>query len=67
MILKNVRLIDPANNLDEIRDITIENGKIKSLSKTNEDGIDLKGLIACPGFVDVHVHCRDPGSTYKED
>lgn len=67
MILKNVRLIDPANNLDEIRDITIENGKIKSLSKTNEDGIDLKGLIACPGFVDVHVHFRDPGFTYKED
>ena len=75
MRIKNIRIIDPANGRDEISDIFIADGKIVSESdhksafgEDNDDEvIDGTGLIAGPGFVDVHVHFRDPGQTYKED
>lgn len=75
MIIYNVRVIDPANNIDGICNIVVENGKIAryedaSIPKKIIDGqqcIDGTGLIAGPGLVDVHVHFRDPGQTYKED
>ena len=70
MIIRNIRIIDPACKRDEIGDIFIKNGIIVSGSETSlsDDGIiDGSGLIAGPGLVDVHVHFRDPGQTYKED
>ena len=73
MIIKNVRLIDPANDLDCIRNILIEDGRIKRISESSIEEaaddmvIDGKGLIAAPGLVDVHIHFRDPGQTHKED
>lgn len=71
LIIKNARVIDPSQSIDRISDIVIENGKIKSICENADeygfDVIDAKGLVAAPGLVDMHVHLRDPGFTYKED
>ncbi len=71
MIIKNIRVIDPANRIDSIKDLFISNGKIVEgdsyTSRPDDVIIDGEGLIAGPGLVDVHVHFRDPGQTYKED
>lgn len=72
ILIKNGRLIDPLSKKDEVVDIAIEDGKIKKIGKieVNEkfkEIIDAKGYIVSPGLIDVHVHFRDPGFTYKED
>lgn len=67
MIFKNIRLVDPANGRDFVTDVEISDGKIKSIEKTNKTGIDMMGKIMAPGFIDAHVHFRDPGQTEKED
>lgn len=67
MILKNGRLIDPLTGRDEIVDIEIIDGIISKIGQINKSGIDLKQKVIAPGFVDIHVHFRDPGQTYKED
>lgn len=71
MLIKNIRLIDPASKRDEVVDILIEDKIIKSIGKNinieDKDIIDGKNLIISPGFIDVHVHFRDPGQEYKED
>lgn len=71
MLIKNIRLMDPASKRDEIVDILIEDEKIKSIGKNinieDKDIIGGKNLIISPGFIDVHVHFRDPGQEYKED
>ncbi|WP_300409204.1 dihydroorotase [Lagierella sp.] len=71
MLIKNGRVIDPKNNIDEVLDIRISGEKIAEIGKgltSNEDEvIEAKGLVLSPGLVDVHVHFRDPGFTYKED
>ena len=65
--IKNVRVIDPLNNKDDICDLYIDdNGCIQYEGNATEE-FDGTGHIAYPGFVDVHVHFRDPGQTYKED
>ena len=69
--LKNVLVSDPASGREEHTDIYIENGKIAEIggfpgAEVSEE-IDCRGLYAAPGFVDVHVHFRDPGQTAKED
>ena len=75
--IKNAHVIDPASKTEQDMDICIEDGVIVSMGKgqhlnglatSKEDVvIDATGLIAAPGLVDVHVHFRDPGFTYKED
>ena len=69
LIVKNGRIINPKENIDEIGDIFIKNGKIVPEFKVNDETvvIDAAGLVVAPGLVDVHVHLRDPGQTYKED
>lgn len=70
LLIKNVRVICPKQNLDTISNIFIENSVIKSIANqdtTADTIIDGTGLIAAPGLVDMHVHLRDPGQTYKED
>lgn len=67
MIFKNIRLVDPANGRDFVTDVEISDGKIISIEKTNKTGIDMMGKIMAPGFIDAHVHFRDPGQTEKED
>ena len=71
MLIKSARLIDPRSGTDKICDIAVQNGYICAIGELsgNEYGevIDAEGLVAAPGLVDVHVHFRDPGFTYKED
>lgn len=71
LLLQNVRLIDPSQGLDQVADLLLEDGKIaqigQGLSGETETVVDGAGLVAAPGLVDMHVHLRDPGLTYKED
>ncbi len=71
LLLKAARIIDPAQDIDCIGDILIEDGKIKKLGQNLQaDGVELidaAGLCAAPGLFDMHVHLRDPGFTAKED
>lgn len=71
MKIENIRIIDPAQNRDEIGDIYIADGVFTTKEVFEHSGdaqvIDGTGLIAGPGLVDVHVHFRDPGQTHKED
>lgn len=70
-LIKNGRVIDPLNNVDEILDILIKDDKIVKISKnidTNvDDIIDATDKWVVPALIDLHVHLRDPGLTYKED
>ena len=70
-IIRNGRVIDPANKRDEIVDLAIVDGKIAKRSevkdqKTEIDEIDASNLIVCPGLIDMHVHLREPGFAHKE-
>ena len=72
LLVKGGRVIDPANDIDEIADVLIVDGRIAAVGKElspdgNEDVVDAEGKIVCPGFIDIHVHLRDPGYEYKED
>ena len=68
--IKNGRLVDPKNGIDEARDIFIAAGKIAGIGN-QPDGfvanqtIDASGLIVCPGLVDLSARLREPGSEYK--
>ena len=75
MLIKNIRIVDPKTSMDDIGCIVIKDDKIEKIVKGNleeselisDEVIDGTGLVACPGLIDVHVHFRDPGLTYKED
>ena len=74
LLLKRARVIDPSQNLDQVGDIFIADGKIEALGEDlfdrmadAEQVLDCDGLVAAPGLVDMHVHLRDPGQTEKED
>ncbi len=70
LLLKNGRVVDPLNGRDEELDLMIVDGKIekmgKGLSAASAQVIDLRGKIVAPGFLDMHVHFREPGFEYKE-
>src|SRR6266852_4419794 len=71
LLLRNGRVIDPANTLDTVQDVLIEDGKIARLGRSLEAPaeavvVDATGKIVCPGFIDMHVHLREPGQEYKE-
>ena len=71
LILKNGRVVDPANKIDEVRDIGIAEDVLvdpNDISKSSRTKIlDVSGFIVCPGLIDMHVHLREPGFEYKED
>lgn len=71
LLLQNVRLIDPSQGVDSVQDLLLEDGKVSQIGEhLSADGmevVDGTGLVAAPGLVDMHVHLRDPGLTYKED
>jgi dihydroorotase len=70
ILIKAGRIIDPANNIDDIRDMLIENSKIsrvdKELKVDADEIIDASNKIVMPGLVDMHVHLREPGREDKE-
>ena len=71
LLIQNGRVVDPVNGTVSILDLYAENGRVLQLERgvqTEADVvIDATGLVVCPGLVDMHVHLRDPGLTYKED
>jgi dihydroorotase len=70
-IMRNGRVIDPANKRDEVIDLAIVDGRIADLSAIRNpqsaiDEIDASNLIVAPGLIDMHVHLREPGFSHKE-
>ena len=70
-ILRGGRVVDPANGKDGIFDVLIDGDRIAEVGKDLQaDGAEIvdvpKGLIVCPGFIDMHVHLREPGQEHKE-
>jgi len=70
-IIRNGRVIDPANNRDEIVNLAIVDGRIAERpevrgQKSEVEEINASGLIVAPGLIDVHVHLREPGFGHKE-
>ena len=71
LLVKNARVIDPAQKIDAPLDLLIEKGKIAECGnrmKAGQDAevLDLTGMIVTPGLIDMHVHLREPGFEYKE-
>ena len=71
ILIRGGQVINPATQMDEVADVLIENGVVKEIkkgikSKANRT-IDAKGCYVMPGFIELHVHLRDPGLEYKED
>jgi dihydroorotase len=71
LLLANGRVLDPANGIDARQDVLIADGVIESVGDqlpraSDLDIIDVAGKVVCPGFIDMHVHLREPGYEYKE-
>lgn len=70
LLIKNGRVINPATDTDGIMDLLIEGTKVvkaaKNIPEEADQVIDAKGLCVAPGFIDLHVHLREPGFEYKE-
>ncbi len=72
LLIKNGRVIDPSQKLDDTLDVLVENGLIREIGKglaapAGAETIDAAGTYVVPGLIDMHVHLRDPGLEYKED
>jgi dihydroorotase len=69
LLIKNGRVIDPANRLDKQCDVLIVDGKISEVGKIAGDVkevIDAGGKLVVPGLIDIHVHFREPGDEEEE-
>lgn len=70
LLIKGGRIIDPSQQIDKMADLLIEDAHVKSIEDSSvDDGVevfDASGLIVAPGFIDLHVHLREPGEEYKE-
>lgn len=69
LIVKNGRLIDPARNIDATTDLVVRDGKVRSIGAAGVRDLpvfDAKGLVVAPGFFDIHVHLREPGTEEAE-
>ena len=72
LLIKNGRVIDPSQGMDDTLDVVVENGLIKEIGKglqapAGAEVLDASGKYVVPGLIDMHVHLRDPGLEYKED
>jgi dihydroorotase len=75
LLLKGGRVIDPASEFDKVSDVLIEDGVVQAVESGARAAnatvetrvIDCAGKVVCPGFIDLHVHLREPGHEYKED
>jgi dihydroorotase len=71
LLLKGGRIVDPATSLDSLRDLRVRDGKISEIGVhlnaiDDEEIIDASGTVVAPGFIDMHVHLREPGFEEKE-
>jgi dihydroorotase len=70
LLLKGGRIIDPAQKIDEVSDLLVENGRIAEIgsisAKKGWTVVDVSGKMVFPGFIDMHVHLREPGREDKE-
>ena len=71
LLIRNGRVVDPAGGVDQIQDVLIADRRIARLGRSlkapaGAEIIDATGKVVCPGFVDMHVHLREPGFEYKE-
>jgi dihydroorotase len=70
LLITNGRVLDPALGVDAVQDLLVEDGVIRrvgeSLAAPEAKVIDATGKVVCPGFIDMHVHLREPGYEYKE-
>jgi len=71
LLIKNGRVVDPAGGIDAAHDVWIADGHIHKVGKglkapAGAEIIDAAGKVVCPGFIDMHVHLREPGLEYKE-
>jgi dihydroorotase len=70
LLITGGRVVDPSQNLDALRDVRIENGVVaeigEHLDARGENVFDARNAVVAPGFIDMHVHLREPGMTHKE-
>ena len=72
LLIKGGHLIDPATKINSPMDVLLRDGRVAEIAAPNkirgsaDEKFDAKGLIVAPGFIDLHVHLREPGQSYKE-
>ena len=70
LLVKNGHIIDPASHFDQSADLLIEDGKVARIQKGMDSPaghvLDATGLVVAPGFIDIHVHLREPGREDEE-
>lgn len=72
LLIKGGRVIDPANKVDAEMDVLLREGRVAEVGPRNklrgsaDETFNARGLIVAPGFIDLHVHLREPGQSYKE-
>jgi len=72
LLIKNGRVIDPANRMDQVADVLIKEGRVAAVRAGIKppagacEVVDAAGMIVAPGLIDVHVHCREPGHEEEE-
>ena len=72
ILIKGGHLIDPASKINAPMDILLRDGRVAEIALPNmtrggaDEKFDARGLIVAPGFIDLHVHLREPGQSYKE-
>lgn len=71
LVIRNGRVIDPASGLDAVRDVYLEAGRVAAVGEnldvpSTAEVFDASGMIVAPGFIDMHVHLREPGFEYAE-
>jgi dihydroorotase len=71
LLIKNGHVVDPASSTDAVQDVLITDGRVERVGRdlpreAATTVLDATGKIVCPGFIDIHVHLREPGYEYKE-
>src|SRR5579863_7718270 len=72
LLIKGGHLIDPASKINAAMDVLLRDGRVAEIALPNkirggsDEKFDARGLIVAPGFIDLHVHLREPGQSYKE-
>jgi dihydroorotase len=70
ILLKGGRVLDPSRRIDDVQDVLLEGETVGEVggkvAARGAETIDVKGLVVCPGFIDLHAHLREPGGEDKE-